>query len=310
MTDINDVIKTIDELIDGGVLTQYVIAREAGISDGTLSAFRKGKYKGDNDAIAATMLSWYKDWKKRPSLPEPPQFVETPTVRELRAVFQAARLMGCINIIVGVPGVGKTVTASNYCQEQPNTWMINLSPAHSSVTECLLELAEELGIDYTRANKGALSRAIRRRLMGTRGLVIVDEADHLGIDGLEQIRAIQDATSVGMVLIGNPKGLFSESRSDTNNLARLFSRIARVKQLHEAKKEDVLDIAGAWGISGEEELDAMQAIAEKPGALRVLTHTLNQAWIAASGEGTTLTKKHINTAFKEVYTEPDSLLKV
>ncbi|ENY4279753.1 hypothetical protein ACFXMH_000559, partial [Escherichia coli] len=41
MTDINDVIKTIDELIDGGVLTQYAIAREAGISDGTLSAFRK-----------------------------------------------------------------------------------------------------------------------------------------------------------------------------------------------------------------------------------------------------------------------------
>lgn len=41
------------------------------------------------------------------------------------------------------------------------------------------ELADALGIDYTRANKGALSRAIRRRLMGTRGLVIVDEADHL-----------------------------------------------------------------------------------------------------------------------------------
>ncbi len=32
--------------------------------------------------------------------------------------------------------------------------MITLSPAHSSVTECLLELADALGIDYTRANKG------------------------------------------------------------------------------------------------------------------------------------------------------------
>ncbi len=42
--------------------------------------------------------------------------------------------MGCINVIVGVPGVGKTATARNYCQEQPNTWMITLSPAHSSVT--------------------------------------------------------------------------------------------------------------------------------------------------------------------------------
>ena len=194
MTDINDVIKTIDELIDGGVLTQYVIAREAGISDGTLSAFRKGKYKGDNAAVAASLRSWYENWNKQSALPEPPQFVETQTVQELRALFQAVRLMGCINVIVGIPGVGKTATARNYCQEQPNTWMITLSPAHSSVTECLLELADALGIDYTRANKGALSRAIRRRLMGTRGLVIVDEADHLGIDGLEQLRAIQDAT--------------------------------------------------------------------------------------------------------------------
>ena len=146
MTDINDVIKTIDELIDGGVLTQYAIAREAGISDGTLSAFRKGKYKGDNAAVAASLRSWYENWNKQSALPEPPQFVETQTVQELRALFQAVRLMGCINVIVGVPGVGKTATARNYCKEQPNTWMITLSPAHSSVTECLLELADALGI--------------------------------------------------------------------------------------------------------------------------------------------------------------------
>ncbi|EIR0837406.1 AAA family ATPase, partial [Salmonella enterica] len=70
----------------------------------------------------------------------------------------------------------------------------------------------------------ALSRAIRRKLTGTKGLVIVDEADHLAIDGLEQLRAIQDATGVGMVLIGNPQGLSRASRH--NDLVRLFSRIA------------------------------------------------------------------------------------
>ncbi|EBS4105277.1 transcriptional regulator [Salmonella enterica subsp. enterica] len=309
MTDINEVINTINTLIGTGRLTQAAVAKETGVSDATISAFRKGKYKGDNAAIAESLLVWHENWQRQSALPEPPQFVVTQTVQELRHLFQAVRLMGCINVVVGVPGVGKTAAARDYCTN-PNTWMITLSPAHSSVTECLLELAGALGLDDTRASKGALSRAIRRRLTGTKGLVIVDEADHLGVDGLEQLRAIQDATGIGMVLIGNPRGLSKASRHGADDLARLFSRIARAKQLRKAKKADVLAIAGAWGVSGEAELTLMQAIAEKPGALRVLTHTLNQAWLTASGEGSALTEKHIKAAFKEVYSTPEMLAQV
>ncbi|ECE6505691.1 transcriptional regulator, partial [Salmonella enterica subsp. salamae] len=253
------------------------------------------------------LIAWYGNWQRRNTLPERPQFVETQTVKELRDLFQSVRVMGCINVIVGAPGVGKTVTARDYCSN-PNTWMITLSPAHSSVTECLLELADALGLKDVSKNKGDLSRAIRRKLTGVQGLLIVDEADHLGVEGLEQLRAIQDASGVGMVLIGNPQGLSRASRY--GDLARLFSRIARAKQLKKAKIADVKAIANAWGITGENELAVMQAIAEKPGALRVLTHTLNQAWIAANGEGSLLTEKHIKTAFKEVYSNPELLAQV
>ncbi|EDA0234856.1 AAA family ATPase [Salmonella enterica] len=309
MTDINVVINTINTLIADEVFTQGVIAKETGVSDATLSAFRKGEYKGNNARITKALLSWYENWKRRDSLPEPPQFVVTQTVQELRTLFQSVRLMRCINVVVGVPGVGKTVTARDYCSE-PNTWMITLSPAHSSVTECLLELSDALGLSDVPRNKGELSRAIRRKLTGTKGLVIVDEADHLGVDGLEQLRAIQDATGIGMVLIGNPRGLSKASRNGVDDLARLFSRIARAKQLRKAKKADVLAVADAWGITGETERNLMLAIAEKPGALRVLTHTLNQAWLIASGEGSLMTEKHIKAAFKEVYTNPELLSQV
>ncbi|HHR4051840.1 TPA: AAA family ATPase [Salmonella enterica] len=307
MTAINEIINTINTLISSGRLTQMVVAKESGLSDATISAFRKGKYKGDNDSVSHALAAWYSNWQRRNALPERPCFVETPTVRELRDLFQSVRVMGCINVVVGAPGVGKTMTARDYCSN-PNTWMITLSPAHASVTECLLELADAVGVKDTRRNKGDLSRAIRRRLTGVQGLLIVDEADHLGVEGLEQLRAIQDASGVGMVLIGNPQGLSRASRY--GDLARLFSRIARAKQLKKAKISDVKAIADAWEITGENELAVMQAIAEKPGALRVLTHTLNQAWIAANGEGSRMTEKHIKNAFKEVYSNPELLSQV
>lgn len=303
-----DVCELIKECISDGV-TQTAIATEAGISGATLSAWLRGKYAGDSEQVAVRLSIWHENWQKKTALPEPPAFVVTETVRELRTLFQAVRLMGCINVIVGVPGVGKTATARDYCSH-PNTWLVTLSPAHSSVTECLLEMADALGLDSTPSSKGALSRAIRKRLAGTRGLLIVDEADHLAVDGLEQLRAIQDATGVGMVLIGNPRGLSRASRRGMDDLARLFSRIARARRLRGAKKADVGAIAEAWGISGDAEIAVMQAIAEKPGALRVLTHTLRQAWITAGGEGSPLTERHIKAAFKEFYSNPELMMRV
>ncbi|MCW7137481.1 hypothetical protein OHD26_10740 [Escherichia coli] len=113
-------------------------------------------------------------------MPEPPQFATRQSQES--ALFQAVRPDGRINVIK-YRVVGKTATARNYCRsnqaldDHPNTCA---SSAHG-----VSIIADASGIDYTRANKGALSRATRRS-MGTRRLVIVDEADHLGADGLEQ----------------------------------------------------------------------------------------------------------------------------
>lgn len=302
MTDINEVINTINDLIARDVFTQVTIAKEMGVADATLSAFRNGKYTGDNERLAGKVLDWYDNYQQQVTLPEVPQFVVTETVQELQELFQSARLMRCINVVVGESGVGKTAAARDYCSKS-NTWLITLSPAHSSVTECLQELAVELGLGEIKGGKGPLSRAIRKSLTGKKGLVIVDEADHLSIDGFEQLRAIQDATGVGMVLIGNPGGMSVIAQHRNDNLTRLVSRMARTCKLDKVPDSDVEAIAAAWGINGKDELAEMKSIAKKPGALRILNNVLNQAWIMAAGERAPLRKKHIKAAYKKNYGE-------
>ena len=49
----------------------------------------------------------------------------------------------------------------------------------------------------------ALSDRIVRKLEATRGLLIIDEAQHLKTTTLDQVRSIFDAAHVGIVLAGN-----------------------------------------------------------------------------------------------------------
>ncbi|VFS55875.1 Mu B transposition protein, C terminal [Leminorella grimontii] len=162
------------------------------------------------------------------------------------------------------------------------------------------------------ASKGAITRKICKAITGTDGLIIIDEADHLGVDGFEQLRAIQDATKIGMVLIGNPDGLEKVISNTYSNkdLTRLRSRVARFKRIGRASIADVDAIAKAWGLGGKEELAAVQEITSQPGALRILSHTINQAWITAQGMGQgTLSAEHIKATYKSMYGNQKKQLK-
>ena len=60
MTQINhDVVRSaIRELIDSKAISGAALARETGTSTATVSQFLNGKYKGDNDTVAASLNTW------------------------------------------------------------------------------------------------------------------------------------------------------------------------------------------------------------------------------------------------------------
>ncbi|EAC1007738.1 TPA: AAA family ATPase [Salmonella enterica] len=303
---ISDIRAGLRTLVESEKATYAQIARESGVAAGTLSAFVNNKYNGDNERVAQSLQRWLENYHRAAELPEPPRFVETQTVRQIWTSMRFASLTESIAVICGNPGVGKTEAAREYRRTNNNVWMITVTPSCASVLECLTELAFELGMNDAPRRKGPLSRALRRRLEGTQGLVIIDEADHLGAEVLEELRLLQESTRIGLVLMGNHRVYSNMTGGNrTVEFARLFSRIAKRTAINKTKKADVKAIADAWQITSENERELLQQIAQKPGALRILNHSLRLAAMTAHGKGEHVNEDYLRQAFRELDLDVD-----
>ncbi len=303
ISDIRAVLRT---LVENEETTFKQIALESGLSTGTLSSFINDKYNGDNERVSQMLQRWLEKYHAVAELPEPPRFVETQTVKQIWTSMRFASLTESIAVVCGNPGVGKTEAAREYRRTNNNVWMITITPSCASVLECLTELAFELGMNDAPRRKGPLSRALRRRLEGTQGLVIIDEADHLGAEVLEELRLLQESTRIGLVLMGNHRVYSNMTGGNrTVEFARLFSRIAKRTAINKTKKADVKAIADAWQINGEKELELLQQIAQKPGALRILNHSLRLAAMTAHGKGERVNEDYLRQAFRELDLDVD-----
>ena len=281
----SDVIARVKALLEQSTVTQAQIAKEIGVSGSTVNQLLNGNYKADPTAMVQKLANWLTARDQRADAPRDPGFVMTETAKQIMADMGYALTTQSIVIIHGITGVGKTTALREFQRNNNNVWVITTSPSRATMTECLYELAMELGMENAPRLRGPLARALRRRLRNTKGLIVVDEADHVDRPTLEELRILAEEVEVGLVLVGNSRvytQLTGGPRSE--DFARLFSRIAMKRALTKAKKADVLAFASAWNITGAAELDLLLRISERPGALRLVSKNLKLAVMYSGGE--------------------------
>lgn len=268
----------------------------------TTHAWSQGKYQGRNDRVASDVKIWLDTREERmraaATLPKAPPFIETNSARAFLEALTHAHHAPDLVIITGGPGVGKTSAATHYDNRNSGVVMITGQPSIRTPRALLDELAEALEI-RDRGPSQRVAKAILRRLTGQPRLVLVDEAQHLSTEALDQLRTIHDIANVGVALVGN-ETIYPrlEGVGRTAEFAQLFSRIGMRVPRPKPLRSDVDAILDAWGISGDRERKVLHAIARKPGALRSVTKVLRQAKMAAtldgSGEPST---QHLHDAY-------------
>jgi len=234
-----------------------------------------------------------------------PVKVETTVTRALIEAAETARSLGEWFDFCAAPGLGKT-EAKNECIARVRksegffcpVWEIELDESCISIKSVLLLIARAiLGAGrFDERSEFSMSRAIIEATRGRRGLLFVDEGQHLadmmkkmGIPIINMLRRLVDQGCFGIVYLGNGeiyRRLSTGTGRDKGAYTQLLSRMSEFRTVispyrpgngndgKSLNKADILAVASAWGVSGVEESAYCLKVAEGPGALRAMTNVL------------------------------------
>jgi general secretion pathway protein A len=221
--------------------------------------------------------------------------------------------------LTGEVGTGKTTVVRTLLSRVPHhaDVAVILNPRVTPV-EFLLTICEELGIAIEAADRDSVKQmvdALNRRLLaahaeGRRIIVIVDEAQNLSADTLEQVRLLTNLETptqklLQIILIGQPE---LRDLLNRNDLRQLAQRITGRYHLNPLSREETLGyvrhrlrVAGAAG-----EIFTPRALAEvhrlSSGIPRVINVTCDRALLGAYTQETRkLTAALVRRAAGEVY---------
>lgn len=275
-------------------LTQDQVAREADLSATALSQYLQDKYRGNNGNVEAKLEKWLDTRGERLDVQalvaEAPRFFASRTATEIMAALRYAQSLEDMVAVVGVPGVGKSTACREYQRSYSGVWIATMASHTTGVVPVLKDICDAVGGGKA-SGANALAREITRKIRGTHGLLIIDEAHHLSTPALDAIRALHDSTEVSIALVGSVE-LTAKLERMPQLYSRLGMRLTRLRVL----KDDITALLEAWEIKGKDERRHLTALAQRPGALRSVTKVLRLASATATTKGEPLGMRHIEDA--------------
>lgn len=283
------------KMTDAG-LNQTDLSKALGLARGSLTNWLAGKYTRSTPDLDATLREWLQE---RPASRRV-TWVETPSATRITDALAHAQASGDLVCVYGAPGTGKTCTVAHYQRSYEHAWLATITPASAAVVPALEEIAEAVGIHDVTGGARRLSRAIRSKVSHLDGLIILDEAQHLSLPAIEEIRSIHDATGVGIALVGNEL-VYARLTGGTRavHFAQLFSRVGLKLYLRTPSKRDVAALVAHWKVTDPKAVALLERVAKKPGALRAVSKILR---LASSGGGE-IDAKRVRLAMDHLGTE-------
>lgn len=213
-------------------------------------------------------------------------YLETPTSERITTALAYAKANGDMVAVYGSPGVGKTTAIRYFARMYPHVWVATITPACAAVVPALEEVSEAVGLREASAGARRLTRAIQARVRDVGGCIVIDEAQHLSTSAVEELRAIHDATGVGLALVGNELSYTRLTGGHSARFAQIYSRLGLRMHVAAPGPRDVRVIADRWRVRDGRVLELLERIGSKPGGLRSVTKVLRIASVGGANAPT------------------------
>lgn len=207
----------------------------------------------------------------------------------ISGVGKGERAEGCFGLLRGPGGTGKTEALLAAKAVYTGSIYIRVCDDTRRAAGMMRELAEQLGLP-TRKDRYDIGSSIRKRLMRSRRLLIIDEAHQLHKSGLEAIRDVVDVCKLPCVLSGSYEmdKLIVEKDLDLGQYnSRVVARLNIVDQTRRPKnpqplysREDIVKLYSRGQLKlTSDAYGLLDRIANAPGlgALRLCSQLLRVA---------------------------------
>jgi len=232
-----DIKKKIIDWMEKNGVSNAAVARAIGYTAPAFSRYLSGNYGARTTHIENALLGFL---KKHEGLVQEKDiaFRETATARKVWGCIQYAIDEREIVAAIGAAGTGKTkaaihfkTTAENLKKKDHIEVIILTASASMKAAAMVRVLAAEIGI-FKRLSTHLLMEEIAKDLMRRNCVIVVDEADLLNLQAIEDLRWLHDNTEKPLVLLGNDQ-LMQRIRGarSTDEFERISSRIAYVEIL-------------------------------------------------------------------------------
>lgn len=222
-----------------------------------------------------------------------PPAAQTICLNEVYFAAHYAQSCGDISLIYGEAGLGKTFSLRQYAKENDVIY-IELRDCDKSTKGVCERIMEAIG-KSGRGNDRALVNIIIDYLREHPKLIIIDEAQHLLLKAIENLRAINDATETGMVLCGNPTVYDQMHGRGQAHFAQLYSRIGIRRCIVNPDMEDIKAIFAPYELDSDC-LRFLHSLSLQWGGIRNCIKIFNMAQEMAQKLGEPLSVGHLETA--------------